>query len=166
MGAGKLFCILGGIITLVSMYLFSFGSIEVAPGVFVYASQIGFFMNLGLIFQAGSVWWTILAIVFIIFSASGILIILGIKSRVPAIVGAIFVLAVGGYILSVIFLNYSAEIESFYLAAFADGLVPGFIPLDIPLHVTAGTNVSLGLYLLLGGGVLGLIGGIMGPDEY
>ncbi|MFX1568459.1 MAG: hypothetical protein ACFFCV_08835 [Promethearchaeota archaeon] len=162
MGAGKVFCILGGIITLVATYVFSLGSIGVA-----YAYHIGFFMNLGLIFGAGYVWWYILAIVFLIYSASGILIILGVKSRASAIIGAIFVLAVGGYILSVLFFNYDMVIEAFYLTYFSDfTLIPGIIPFDLPLHVVAGTNVSLGLYLMLAGGVLGLIGGIAGPDEF
>ena len=40
----------------------------------------------------------------------------------------------------------------------------------IPVHLGLGGSiigdVSIGTYLLLGGGVLGLIGGIMGPDDF
>ncbi len=162
MGAGKVFCILGGILTLAATYFFSWANI----GGLAYSNIYSFFMNIGLIFQTGEVIWIILAIVFLIFAASGVLILIGVKSRVPAIIGAIFVIGVSVYILLVLFINFDMVTEAFYLATFGEALVPGIIPFDVPLHLQAGVNVSLGLYLLLGGGVLGLIGGIMGSDDF
>lgn len=152
MGAGKLFCIIGGIITLLATFLFSF-----AP--FIYG--LGLFLNLPLIFSLGTIVEIIITIVFIIFSLAGLFIILGVKSKAVAIIGSIFALALGVYFML-----------SFY----------GVLPLEVAIftllfgHVSLGAfpllntlmlgYAGLGTYLLLVGGVLGLIGGIMGPDDF
>jgi len=89
---------------------------------------------------------------------SGIFQIIGMKSRVLAIIGSIFVLLIGVLTilgaLSVIDLNW----VSLVLGGPAP-LVPDIIPFDLALG-----PASLGLYVLLAGGVLGLIAGFMGRD--
>jgi hypothetical protein len=152
MGAGKIFCILGGIIALLATFLFSFA------GPFY---GIGLYMNLGAIFATGDILFIIMAIVFIIATLSGIFILIGVKSRAMSIIGAIFAIGLGVFFL-LAFFGVLPPAVSFYATMFAYApLVPNIIPLDIMLG-----TVGLGTYLLVGGGVLGLIGGIMGPDEF
>lgn len=156
MGSGKVFCILGGIITLLATFLFSF-----AYNIF----GIGFLLNIPLLFQTGIPLIIIMTIVFIIFLFSGLFIILGVKSRVIAIIGSIFAIAVGAYFLLTFLGVLPLEIAQFAFLFSHLPLVPDIIPLLNSIMVYAG-YVGLGTYFLLGGGVLGLIGGIMGPSDF
>jgi hypothetical protein len=164
MGTGKIFCILGGIVTLVAMYIFSFGDFPFLPGTYFYS--IGFMLNIPNIFGSGQILWIILAIVGIIFLVSGIFIILGVKSRVIAIIGSIFAIGMGVYFILTIFLVLPAEAGQFIALFLYPALVDGIVPFHFGLGSTAFGSVGLGSYLLVGGGVLGLIGGIIGPDTF
>jgi hypothetical protein len=155
MGAGKILCIIGGIITLLATYLFSFAT----PFIF----GLGFVMNVPLWFSTGDILIIIMTIVFIIFLLAGLFIILGLKSRAIAIIGSIFAIVVAVYFILSFFGMLPLVVSQFVLLFVHPPLVPGIIPLDVPLGLV---GPSLGTYLLLGGGVLGLIGGIMGPDGY
>ena len=160
MGAGKIFCILGGIITLLATFLFSLASFEIFPGVFVYLYFIGFLQNLGAIFSSGEMIIIIVAIVFLVCMISGFLILGGVKSRAIAIIGSMLAILLGAFLVLAFYNILPPDIAIYILLLFNDALVPGIIPLDIPLGVA-----SLGTFLFLGGGILGLIGGIMGPDD-
>jgi len=158
-GAGKIFCIIGGIVTLLATFLFSFASVEIIPGVTFYLYYIGFLRNLGVIFGMGDMVVMIVAIVFLVCLISGFLILAGIKSRVVAIIGSILAILLGSLLVLGLYGALPAEVTIYISFFFNDAVVPGIIPLDIPLG-----TASLGIFLFLGGGVLGLIGGIMGPD--
>jgi len=152
MGSGKIFCILGGIVTLLATYLFSFTT-------FIFG--LGLVMNMTTWFQTGNTLIIIMTIVFLIFLFAGLFIILGVKSRAIAIIGSVFAIAVAVYFMLSFYGVLPIEISQFVIIFLHIPLVPNIIPLDVMIG-----TVGLGTYLLLGGGVLGLIGGIMGPSPF
>ena len=155
MGAGKIFCILGGIVTLLATFLFSFAG--TAP---IYLYYIGLLRNLGIWFGTGDIVIIIMIVVFLVVMLSGVFILVGVKSRVLAIIGSILAIALGAYLMLSFFGILPIDVSQFALLFVGDALVEGIIPLNVPLG-----DASLGTYLMLVGGVLGLIGGIMGPDD-
>lgn len=164
MGAGKILCIIGGIITLLACYLFSFGDF---PSFTIYFYGIALFMNLQAIFTSGIVLAIVFAILGIIFMISGLFIILGVKSRAIAIIGSLFSLVYGVMFMLILFLvvPQAADLISVF-SGLAPGLVAGFIPVHVTLGGSLAFGVGLGTYFLIAGGVLGLVGGIMGPDGF
>ena len=152
MGAGKILCIIGGIITLLATYLFSFT---------LFAFGLGFVMNIPILFQSGDPLIITMTIVFIIFLLAGLFIILGVKSRAIAIIGSVFAIVVSIYFILTFYGLMPPVMAQFAIMFLHLPLVLGIIPLDVMLG-----PVGLGTYLLLGGGVLGLVGGIMGPDGF
>ena len=164
MGAGKIFCILGGILALVASLFFSFYSFELIPGTTEYGFGIGLFKNFAAIFESADILAIILGILYAIGVISGIFILIGAKSRVIAIIGSIFALLLG-ILLLVRFgleINLGLDISSSLLFFWEVPIIDGIIPFDLPLGL--GT-ISLGTVLLIGGGVLGLIGGILGSSD-
>ena len=153
MGAGKILCIIGGIVTLLATYLFSFAT----PLVF----GLGFVMNIPMWFSTGDPLIITMTIVFIIFLFAGLFIILGVKSRAIGLIGSIFAIVVSVYFLLTFYGLLPLIVGQFALLFTHLPLVMGIIPLDVFLG-----GASLGTFLLLGGGILGLIGGIMGPDGF
>ncbi|KKK84395.1 hypothetical protein LCGC14_2783770 [marine sediment metagenome] len=163
MGAGKILILIGALLTLVSTFFLTF-----ATGL----SGIGFLFNIPEIISQGTTFpiWVliigsemvlyILTIVYIVFILSGILQLVGLASRVVAIIGSILPIVVGVLIIliSLDVLDYGQ-----YTILFAHtDIVTDIVPLDIPL----GDLGSLGAFTLLGGGVLGLVGGILGTKDY
>ncbi|MFX1572604.1 MAG: hypothetical protein ACFFB0_07640 [Promethearchaeota archaeon] len=170
MGAGKVLCILGGIISIVSTFILSWISLDIG-GTDYFAYGIGVVKNLMNMFTDAETLGTtlgipgfaiyIIAVILIIFLISGIFQIIGVKSRAMAIIGSIFVILVGVLIFLGAFnvVDAPAWVENIF--GDSEPLVEGIIPFDLPLG-----PVSLGTYILLAGGVLGLIGGIIGPESY
>ncbi|NHJ25209.1 MAG: hypothetical protein EAX89_11570 [Candidatus Lokiarchaeota archaeon] len=158
MESGKLFAILGGILTLVGTYVFA---VYGTAGVYA-ASGIGFIMNIPDLFTNADaiaillgtqVWlYYILLIIFIVFLAAGVLQIVGMNSKVLSLIFALFPLGVG---LMFIFLEYTdfLGIKSLFFALmFAGEHYADFYPIIVNLG-----TLGLGVYLTLGGGVLGFI---------
>ncbi|MFX0034919.1 MAG: hypothetical protein ACFE9I_04665 [Candidatus Hermodarchaeota archaeon] len=164
MGAGKILCIIGGIVALVATILFSFYSFEILTVTYT-GYGIGIFINLMDIFEAGDVIAIILTIVYIVSVISGVFILIGVKVRALAIIGAIFALFLAVLLILIpgFELDLGDDLGLSLLFFLADPLVEGIIPFDIPLGFG---SISLGSILLAGGGVLGLIGGIMGPEGF
>ncbi|MFW9971349.1 MAG: hypothetical protein ACFFDF_14240 [Candidatus Odinarchaeota archaeon] len=156
MGAGKVFCILGGLLVLVGTFLFPFfytGS--------SYAYYLGLLMRLGYWFSIGNSLVTIMLIVFLIIMLSGIFILIGAKSRAMAIIGSLLAIIMAAYWILIIYMDLPLDIEALGLLFVDNALVEGFIP--FPLSIGA---PGLATWLFLGGGILGFIGGIIGPSDF
>ncbi len=165
MGAGKILILIGALLTLVSTFFFAF--FEVIPtGAF--ASGLGFVFNIPTILSSADGYAItmavdvivvyILAIVYLVFILSGILQLVGLASRVVAIIGSILPLAIGVLIL-LINLGILDMLE--YTQLFWElPIVDGVLPFNLAIGPT-----SLGTITLLAGGVLGLVGGIIGTSD-
>lgn len=166
MGAGKVLILIGALLTLVSTFFLSFFATTV-PGEL--ASGLGFAFNIPDILGNAAGYAIsmsievmvvyILTIVYLVFLISGILQLVGLASRVVAIIGSILPIVVGVLILLIHLgiLNMLDYTRLFWGVPIVDGIVP----FDLPLG-----PVSLGTYTLLAGGVLGFIGGILGTSDY
>ena len=173
MEVGKLLNILGGIITLVATYLFAWFVVDVA-GTLYYGHGLGVLFSLPYTFANAETiaasWGTgvpffVLYIVggcLILFLFSGVLILLGLKCRVVSIIGALMPI---GIALAILFGPFSVPPNVIdYIQPFSSETFGGF-PLNIVIGPSGyGAAVSLGNYLLLAGGILGLIGGILPRD--
>lgn len=148
MGANKIFYIIGGLVTLLATFLFSFHSYF--PGVDFYG--IGFILNIPTLFTSGDIVVIIMAIVFIVFLLSGIFILIGLKSRALAIIGSLFAIAAGVYFILVFYMGI-LEIDQFAFMFLSNAIIDGILPLNIPIG-----TVSIAPSLIIAGGVLGLIG--------
>ncbi|MBY8984270.1 MAG: hypothetical protein KGD65_04315 [Candidatus Lokiarchaeota archaeon] len=103
----------------------------------------------------------ILTIVYLVFVLSGILQLVGLASRVVAIIGSILPIVIS--VLIILILLGVLDYGSYTLLLARPDIIEGILPYHVPL----GSPISLGTYTLLAGGVLGLIGGILGTkDEY
>lgn len=166
MGAGKVLIIIGGIATLAATFFLTFfytlGDIDY--------SGLGFIFNIPDIFTDADSWALfigeevmmvyIVAIVFIVFIISGVLQLVGLASRPVAIIGSIMPIVLGVLFLLIGF-GILEDFGSYALLFMNDALVPGIVPFDIDLG-----DVGLGAYIVLAGGVLGLIGGIIGSSDW
>jgi len=103
MAAGKILSLLAGILTIVATFFLSWIPEALTPGYYVYGIGIvnnlpGMFTNadaLGLTLGIPGFAIYIVAGLLIVFLISGIFQIIGMKSRVLAIIGSIFVLLIG-----------------------------------------------------------------------
>ena len=158
MESGKILTILGGLLTLLGTYVFAIyglagsfagsgiGFITNLPDLFTNADAIAVFVGL-------DVWLIyLLTILFIIFLASGILQILGIKSKIVSLIFSLFPLVVGVMLLLVFYTTILGPTSALFTLYFGGEHFAGIFPFIINLG-----DLGLGTYLLLGGGVLGLI---------
>jgi len=170
MGAGKILAILAGIVTLLGTYVFAlFGSTGLV------GSGIGLIMNIPeLITEAEAtatffgielwIYWIFIPL-FIVWLVSGVLQLIGVKSRVVIIIFSLFPLTLGlVYMLALympeIFGGVSGPLYALFTLA-SIGEQYGDI---FPILVNLG-DVGLGVYLLLAGGVLGIVSGILPREE-
>lgn len=165
MGAGKILTVLAALLTILGTYVFA--SFLMLPG--YVGSGIGFILNLGDLFANADAYSTLLSlniilyflilVLFIIFLASGVLILTGLKNRFAGLIFSLFPLAIG---LMFIFLVYTdiLGIKTAFFTIFFTGEHYGNV---FPILVSLG-DLALGTYLMLGGGVLGVIGAFAGRD--
>ncbi len=164
MALGKIFIILGALLSILGTYVFAIYGVTGSVG-----SGIGFILNTfggGLadptLFAGSSTYATILGIevwlfyillgVFLIFLAAGALQLIGVKSRVAGLIFSLFPLGVG-IMLILVFYTDILGLKSFFFTIFFVGEQLGdFFPILVNLG-----DLALGTYLLLGGGVLGVI---------
>lgn len=177
MGAGKVLIIIGAILTLVSTFFLSLLAVTVpVPLLWMqagsnYANGLNFFMHIPYLFtDAGTIATIfgidvylvyIIIVLLIFFAISGIIQLIGIKSRAAGIIGSIMPIFIGIIIILGTFMTLPAIFGGFGTFMLDDALVAGIIPFDLNLG-----GISLGTYTLLAGGVLGLIGGIIGPGDF
>ena len=173
MAAGKILAILAGLITLVGTYciaIYSFG-----PG--YVGSGIGFLLNLfgigvaspgifagadayALALSLDVIVFYLLVVLFVIFLFSGILQFIGAKSRIVAIIFSLFPLAVGTMFILIFYTTILGPISGFFALFFIGEQYGGMFPFMVDI----GGAVGLGSFIILAGGVLGLISGFM-PRE-
>jgi hypothetical protein len=164
---GNVLSIVAGIITLVTTYLFSWyitssnGSTVYAYGVAAWQNVLQMFSNpSGFGSSRGMQTWIviILAIVLIIFLLSGLIQMAGLNSSAAAIVGSILPILVGLmfflYSVNVITDDWQNLISIFWSS---EEIIAGIFPLTLQF---AGYPATVGTYLLMIGGFLGLIGGL------
>jgi hypothetical protein len=166
LGVGKFLVTLGGIITLLGTYVFA-----IYGGAAVRGSGIGLILNIPDLFinaetHAPSILtpvalYYIYTIIFIIFLASGVLQILGRRSRLVSFIFSLFPLGVG---LMFVFIAYTDVLgirTQFFAIYFAGEALGNFYPFLIEMGY-----IDLGAYLLIAGGVLGVISVFSKRDEY
>jgi hypothetical protein len=172
MGNGKIFCLIGGIMTLVATFILGFVSEPILGNAYF---GIGFLMNMDNVFEdtaSFSVWFGgldfvvyIIFVVLIVFLISGFIQLAGIKKRIAAIIGSLFPI-----FISLVFISsfYDAlmpdPVSNIFIFFSTEIIVEGVVPLHVPVGTIGVVELSLGTYILLGGGVLGLIGGIIGVE--
>jgi len=171
METGKILSLVAGIITLAATFLFSWIALDIG-GTSYYANGIGIIKNLPAMFtDAESIGSTleipvfafyIIACIFILFLASGVLQILGIKHRAFVLVGTIVSLGIA----MLLFLSNVDVIDKanwvYYILGTDELLVENVIPLTI---FGIGT-FDIGIYLLYAGGIIGIIASVYGPGPF
>ncbi|NVM17626.1 MAG: hypothetical protein HWN80_07905 [Candidatus Lokiarchaeota archaeon] len=172
MGTRSVLCIISGIIVLAATFLLTWFTLGLsnASGIGLIKNISDYFVNAELIAALWDVPSFVLYIVggfYILFLASGVLILLGLKSRVVAIIGSLMPI---GMAIAILFgsLDMPADIIN-YVEVFLDleGLIPGILPYTLeigPSGALSLATVALGTYVLLVGGVLGFVSAFMDRD--
>lgn len=174
MKIGKILVLIGGILTIISTFLLSFGQTNGTDGR-VYISGIGFLFNLPDIFGNVAYWNGLnggetalqytFSVLFIVFVISGIIQLVGLVKKYVAIIGSLIAVAFGITLMIFIFVDTpSWGMNRYSSLLWAAPPVDGILPLDIPLASMSGIFyqfLSLGTITLLIGGGLGLVGGIL-----
>ncbi|MFW9989989.1 MAG: hypothetical protein ACFFC3_15175 [Candidatus Odinarchaeota archaeon] len=164
MAAGKVFAFLGGILTLVGTYIFAlYGDIGAV------GSGIGFILNLDEIFENADAFATLMDIpialfyvylvIFLIFLASGILQMLSIRSKAVGFIFALFPLGVGIMFILLVYTDILGITSAFFAIFFGGEQFGDIFPILVPLG-----DIALGVYLILAGGVLGVLSVFMEHD--
>ena len=171
MGAGKGLALVAGILTIIGTYVVAiYGIAGVSAG-----SGIGFILNIPTLFSNATAYATslsievwlfyILVIVFIIFLAAGVLQIISMKSRILSIFWSLFPLGVSIMFLLLGYTDLLGIKSAFFDSVFFGVQYGGIFPFVVNVGGVGG-DLSLGVYLVLGGGALGLISGFMPREDY
>lgn len=168
MERGQTLSIVAGIITILATYLFSWyainlGSIYYVNGLGIIANLPGMFTNaetLGTILSIPFFALYIIAGCFILFLISGILQIVGVKSRAVVIIGSIMPILIG---IAVLMASFDVIPRNLWIQNMLGTNQP-LIADIIPLKVLALEVVDIGAYLLFAGGAIGIIAGALPRD--
>ena len=158
MASGKVFIVLGALLTIVGTYIFAISGVVGLVG-----SGIGFILNFfnlitNAVVYAGvvnvEVWlFYILLVVFAIFIISGGLQLIGIKSRAIGFVFSLFPLGVGVMFVLLFYTEILGSISSLLALFFTGGQIGNIFPILINI----GGGTGLGAFFLIGGGLFGVI---------
>ena len=159
MALGKIFIILGAILTILGTYVFAvFGVTATVVG-----SGLGFAMNLpdiiGVDPGADAFVFYFMLVFFIGWLVSGVLQLVGLKSRVVGMIVSLIPLAIGITFLLFIYTDILGLWTFIFMLLTSGELIGGFFPILIELG-----TLGLGTYFLVAGGALGLVGSIMPQD--
>lgn len=157
--ARTLLIVIGAVLTLLGTYVFA-----LFPFLFgTLGSGLGFAMNLPMIIGvdpgADAVVFYLLLVLFIVWLASGVLQFVGLKSKVVGIIFSLVPLAIGLMFILLVYTEILGTMSAlFFLMTVADP-ISEFFPMYIEL-----AGMGLGVYLLLAGGVLGVVGSSLPKD--
>ncbi|MHA1478383.1 MAG: hypothetical protein ACTSPU_09315 [Promethearchaeota archaeon] len=157
--ARTLLIVIGAVSTLFGTYVFA-----LFPFLFgTLGSGLGFAMNLPMIIGvdpgADAVVFYLLLVLFIVWLASGVLQFVGLKSKVVGIIFSLVPLAIGLMFILLVYTEILGTMSAlFFLMTVADP-ISEFFPMYIEL-----AGMGLGVYLLLAGGVLGVVGSSLPKD--
>ena len=159
MALGKIFIILGALLTILGTWVFA--TLLFFPG--YVGSGLGFAMNLPSIIGvdpgADAVVFYLLLVLFIAWLGSGVLQLIGLKSRIGGIIFSLIPLAIGLMLILLIYTDILGMMSAVFTLMTIGEQIGGFFPILVPLG-----DLGLGTYFLLGGGVLGIVGSSM-PRE-
>lgn len=166
LGAGKVLAVVAGILTILGTFVFASFTILSAVG-----SGLGFIENLDLLFSNAQnyanslnihiiLYWVIIA-AFLVFLGSGFLQLVGVKSRAAIFIFSLFPLAVGMIFILLTYTEFLGNKSTFFTIFFSGEYYGDFYPILIELG-----DLALGTYLLIGGGVLGIVSALLPREEY
>ena len=159
MALGKIFIILGALLTILGTWVFA--TLLFIPG--YVGSGLGFAMNLPSIIGtdpgADAVVFYLLLVLFIAWLGSGVLQLVGLKSRIVGIIFSLIPLAIGLMLILLIYTDILGMMSAVFTLMTIGEQIGGFFPILVQLG-----DLGLGTYFLLGGGVLGIIGSSMPRD--
>ena len=159
MAAGKILIIIAALLTILGTWVFA--TLLFIPG--YVGSGLGFAMNLISIIGsdpgADAVVFYLLLALFIGWLASGVLQLIGLKSRIVGIIFSLIPLAVGLMLVLLLYTDILGMMSATFTFMTIGEQIGGFFPILVPLG-----DLGLGTYFLLGGGVLGIVGSAMPRD--
>jgi len=159
MDAKQIISIICGILSLVAIFLFTLFTFEVTGDIYYVSGINGVKRILNIFFESISMIYIIGAITLLIFLFSGILQIIGAKERSLTIIGSILPLFFG---LIIILDSFNLLPKSFigilYILGDPERVIPDILPFD---YVITDRTESIGTYLLILSGSLGLISGLL-----
>lgn len=173
MNSGQITSIVAAIFTIIATYVFYWFSFSNDAGTH-FVNGIGFLKNaLDLWLNPNTnankyglplVFYFFFLVVFLLFIASPILQLLGIKTKYGPLIGCIMPLLIGAFILLYAFLGF-APVFINWLGMFGDlePLIEGFFPLTLAVE---GRYEFYGTYILVAAGIISLIAGLKGPGTF
>ncbi|MBN2155953.1 MAG: hypothetical protein JW776_07920 [Candidatus Lokiarchaeota archaeon] len=163
--SGKVLALIGGILTLLGTFLFSLMGDPVS-GVYVYGwSMLNiddvFISAASLPFADGWIWWVI-GIVAIFYFLSGFIQLLGVRSRIAALLGALIPLAVAVFVV-LGFTGVYIDIAFIIAIVFSrPELATGIFPVSFEYSFM---DLGLGAILIALGSLLALISVFMSRED-
>lgn len=156
MAARTVLIILGGLLTIMGTYVFAlFPSLSPLVG-----SGLGFAMNLPMLIGtdpgADALMFYLFLVLFIAWLASGVLQLVGLKSKVVGIIFSLIPLAIGIMFVLLLYTSILGPWTFTFFLLTSGEVYFGLIPFLYELF-----GMGLAVYFLLAGGLLGLIGSFM-----
>ena len=163
MALGKIFIILGALLSILGTYVFAI--FLFFPG--IVGSGLGFALNLldiialdPSLLGIDAIIFYLMVALFVIWLASGVLQLVGLKSKVVGIIFSLFPLGVGIMFLLVFYTTILGPISGLFTLFTIGEHFGSFFPIIVDI----GAGTGLGAFFLVGGGALGLVGCIL-PRE-
>ncbi|MFW9899634.1 MAG: hypothetical protein ACFFDO_10295 [Candidatus Thorarchaeota archaeon] len=159
MNAKQIFSLLSGIATLVATFFLTLFKFELAENTYYVSGILGIERILHIFLEPISMFYIMLIVVLLLFLFSGVIQIIGAKKRILTIIGSILPLFFGVIIIldSFNILNKSF-IGVLYMLGDSEPIIVGILPFD---YVIFERPESIGTYVLILGGSIGLISGLL-----
>lgn len=158
--ARTILIIIGAVSTLLGTFLFAlFPSFPPLVG-----SGLGFAINLPSIFTytpapTEAIVFYLMLVLFIAWLPSGVLQLVGLKSKVVGLIFSLIPLAIGIMFVLLVYTTILGTMTAIFFLMTSGEVYFGFIPYLYELF-----GMGLGVYFLIAGGALGLIGSILPKD--